>query len=308
MRQRLWGRLIGAALVALLVLAGSAAWSGQLAPYAATPALTASVGDVVLGYRIVGQGSPMLLITGYGCTMDTWDPDLIAALAAKHRLILMDNRGMGTSTASDAPFSMRLFAEDAAGLLKALGIERVDVLGWSMGAVTALELAVRHPELVGKVVAYGAAYEPGPVLAALERMRRMTPEEHLAQLFPARWAAAHPDALAHLPKPAIASRPEIVARQAEAIARWSGFGDRLDRLDKDVLLVVGQDDDVTAPAQSLTLAARIPGSWLVRFRDAGHWLMFQVPERLAQVVETFLTAGAQTAESVRPATAPARCD
>jgi len=308
MRQGMMRRGVLIGIAVLVLLAGGQACGAQSSSYLATPVQTVAVGDAVLGYRIVGQGSPLLLLTGYGCTMDTWDPALIAALAASHRLILMDNRGMGASTASEAPFSLRLFAKDASGLLTALGLGRADVLGWSMGAMTALELALLHPEQVGKIVAYGAAYEPGPVLAALERMGRQTPEERLAQLFPARWALSHPDAPSRLPKPAMPPRPEIVARQAEAIAHWPGFGDRLAGLDNEVLLLVGQDDDITAPAQSLKLAERISGAWLVRLRDAGHWLMFQTPEDVARIVETFLAVGGQTPESVRPATAPGRCE
>lgn len=248
----------------------------------------AAVGDAVIGYRLIGSGPPLLLVTGYGCTMDSWDPALVAALAARHKLILFDNRGMGASTASAKPFSLRLFADDAAGLLAALGIEKADVLGWSMGAMAALELALAHPERVGKVTAYGAAYEPGPVVAAVEGFSRLTPAQFAARLFPKAWAEAHPGALTRLPQPRSKPDPAIVARQRQALAAWSGFGDRLSGLTRPVLLVVGQEDDVTPPGQSLKLAAAIPGAWLVRFRGAGHWLQYQVPEGLARVVETFL--------------------
>jgi pimeloyl-ACP methyl ester carboxylesterase len=250
---------------------------------------TAAVSDVELGYRMAGEGPPLLLITGYGCTMDNWDPLLVAALAARHRVILFDNRGMGASTASKAPFSLDLFAEDAAGLLAALGIEKAGVLGWSMGAVTALELALNHPEMVDKVVAYGGAAEPGPVNAAVEEFSRMTPTQFSAQLFPKTWAEAHPEVLARLPRPATKPDPAIVGRQRQALAEWPGFGDRLAGLTRPVLLVVGLEDAVTPPGQSLRLAQSIPGAWLIRFAGAGHWLQYQAPQDLARVVDTFLT-------------------
>ena len=232
--------------------------------------------------------------------MDTWDPALLTALAARHRLILFDNRGMGTSTASTAPFSLGRFAKDAAGLLTALGIDRADVLGWSMGAMTALELALAHPDRVGKVVAYGAAADPAPVVAAVENFARLTPAAFAAQLFPAPWAKTHPEALSRLPKPAIKPDPAIVARQRQALTDWPGFGTRLSSLDRPVLLVVGQEDTVTPAAQSVQLAAAIPGAWLVRFRDAGHWLQYQAPEALAGVVETFLSTREILTETPRP--------
>lgn len=271
------------------LLAAGTAWSGPPVPDRTDGAVrTVAVGDVVLGYRLLGAGEPLLLITGYGCTMERWDPAFLAALAARRQVILFDNRGMGASTASDRPFSLNLFADDAAGLLAALGIARADVLGWSMGAMTALEMARSHPEAVGKVVAYGAAAEAGPVVAAIDRLTRLTPAEFTDQLFPPRWGKAHPGAAAGLPQPAVAPRPEMVRRQREAIMAWPGFGDRLAGLDKDVLLVVGQDDTITAPEQSLKLAGLIPGAWLVRLRDGGHWLMYQMPDDLARVVVDFL--------------------
>ena len=262
------------------------AWSDETV--ALPPAQTVAVDDVVLGYRILGSGKPLLCITGYGCTMDTWDPELLAALARHHRLILFDNMGMGASTASGQAYTIDRLADDAAGLLTVLGIDRADVLGWSMGAMVALELGLRHPEVVDRLVAYGAADDPKVVTEAVDGLRRMSGEAFMAQLFPRSWWVAHPDALARLPKPAIAPNPDTMRRQRDAIAGWAGFGDRLAGLDKEVLLVVGQDDTITPPAQSLALAGKIPGSWLVRFRDAGHWLMYQMPSDLARVVEAFL--------------------
>jgi pimeloyl-ACP methyl ester carboxylesterase len=286
-------RLLRAGFLWLIVLCGLLAREPARAeaPQAAdlhAPVRTVAVGDAVLGYRVLGTGKPLLCITGYGCTMEAWDPRLLAALAARHMVIVFDNRGMGASTASGTPFSLSLFADDAAGLLAALGLDRADVLGWSMGAMTALEMALVHPERVDKVVAYGAAAEPGPVVAAVDRMQRMSPAAFAAQLFPQAWAEAHPEALSHLPRPAMPPDPASVGRQREALASWPGFDGRLAGLDKAVLLVVGQEDTITPPEQSLKLAGMLPGAWLVRFRAAGHWLMYQTPGDLARVVEDFL--------------------
>ena len=278
-------------LLSWAALPAASLWAKDGPRPAQTPVSTVAVGDVTLGYRVLGAGRPLLLLTGYGCTMDAWDPTLLADLAETHRLILFDNRGMGASTADATPFSIRLFAEDAAGLLGALGIGRADVLGWSMGAMAALELALAHPELVDKVVAYGAAADPGPVVAAVEGLRRLSPAEFVSRLFPPAFVAAHPDAVSRLPRPAMSPNREIVRRQREALAAWPGFGDRLAGLDKEVLLVVGQEDGVTPPQESLKLAGLIRGSWLVRLRGGGHWLMYQTPDELARLVEAFLASG-----------------
>lgn len=283
----------GIALAAVLVLAMAALGAGEAARSGGAGATaTLAVGEVVLGYRELGAGKPLLLLTGYGCTLESWDPVLLADLAERHRLILLDYRGMGASSAGDTPFSIGLFVEDAAGLLRALGIARADVLGWSMGAMTALELALAHPELVDKVVAYGAAASPGPVTAAVEEFRRLSPTEFTARLFPPAYRAAHPEAVSRLPRPSAPPDREIVRRQREALAAWEGFGDRLTGCDKAVLLVVGEEDDVTPPGESRKLAGELRGSWLVRLRGGGHWLMYQLPDTLARLVELFLEVGA----------------
>jgi pimeloyl-ACP methyl ester carboxylesterase len=83
--------------------------------------------------------------------------------------------------------------------------------------------------------------------------------------------------------------PAVVAKQREAMANWSADIQRLSSMSKDVLLVSGDEDNVTPPAQSLRLAGIIKGSWLARFRGAGHWLMYQAPEDLARLVHSFLS-------------------
>ena len=202
--------------------------------------------------------------------MESWDPTLLADLADTHRLIVFDNRGMGASTADATPFSIPLFAADAAGLLQALGLERVDVLGWSMGAMAALELALTPPGTGGQGGGLRRGRRSGagggggggfPPPAA----RRVPGPDFPAGLCrgPSRRHSSR------LPKPAMSPDREIVRRQREALAAWPGFGDRLAGLDKDVLLVVGQEDEVTPPQESLKLAGSIRGSWLVRIRGGG---------------------------------------
>ena len=93
----------------------------------------AAVGDINIAYRVLGQGDPIVLIMGYSSTMDMWDPLFLDSLSSKYRVIIFDNRGMGNTTAPPGNFSIAQVANDTAGLLTALGIEKYHVLGWSMG-------------------------------------------------------------------------------------------------------------------------------------------------------------------------------
>lgn len=256
---------------------------------AAAETAKVSVNGIDIGYRIHGQGDPLLMIMGYAGVMDVWAPALVKELSRSYRVILFDNRGMGYSSGADTDISIELMASDAAGLLTALDIESAHVLGWSMGSMVAQELALSSPGRVRKVVLYGTTIDTKPVLAAVDRMGVASPEVLLPMLFPAPWLKANPDAFKRLPVPSIAPLPAVVTKQREAMADWSSDIQGLSSMRKDVLLVSGDEDNVTPPAQSLRLAGIIKGAWLARFRGAGHWLMYQAPEDLAHLVQGFLS-------------------
>src|ERR1700722_12479729 len=114
---------------------------------------TIDVGDVKLAYYIRGQGKPLVMINGFLSTMSLWDPALIEELAANYQLILFDNRGAGLSTDTKQDHTtMEQMADDAAGLIKNLGYEKVNILAWSMGARIGQQLLIRHPSLVNKAI------------------------------------------------------------------------------------------------------------------------------------------------------------
>jgi pimeloyl-ACP methyl ester carboxylesterase len=275
-------------LLPLILIALLAACATRPAPVQTLPVQTVRVGDLRVGYRVAGAGDPLLMVMGYGGTMDAWDDALINRLARTRKVILFDNRNMGYTATTDAPVSVAGMARDALGLLTALGIERADVMGWSMGSVIAQEMALARPDMVGKLVLYGTVCDPAPVNAALDRFASMSPEQFVANLFPKAWADANPDIYSRLPSPAIPPTAEAVARQRAALAQWPGTCDRLPGLTAPVLILQGEDDGVTPLDQSLRAVSLIRNAWLARFGAGGHWMMYQTPEDMAAVVETFL--------------------
>jgi hypothetical protein len=102
------------------------------------------VGDIGIAYKVFGKGDPILLITGSSSAMDAWNPAILRDLSSNHTVIIFDHRGVGNTTAGTKPFSMIQFANDTAGLLDALKIQKADVLGYSMGSFVAQELALLH--------------------------------------------------------------------------------------------------------------------------------------------------------------------
>jgi pimeloyl-ACP methyl ester carboxylesterase len=94
------------------------------------------VGDIDVSYKMFGKGQPLLLILGFSQTMDMWDPIVLYKLSSNHIVIIFDNRGIGNTTAGIKAPSIPQFANDAAGLIDALGISKpADVLGLSMGGI-----------------------------------------------------------------------------------------------------------------------------------------------------------------------------
>ncbi len=256
------------------------------------------VGDINITYKVLGQGEPIVLIMGYSSTMDMWAPLFLDNLSSQYKVIIFDNRGMGNATAPPGNFSIVQFANDTAGLLTALGIEKAHILGWSMGSFVAQELAIRNPERVNKIILYAAdcggkeAVMPSPQILNDLANTSGSPEERGMRLFnllfPKDWLSKQPAFYKWFPLPKETSLPENIERQAQAIATWPGSFDRLGSIKSPVLVVTGAVDVITPPENAFVLAQRIKVSWLVQFEGAGHGLMYQYPDRLAKIVEDFI--------------------
>lgn len=257
------------------------------------------VGDIEMACRLYGQGDPLLLIMGYSGSQDLWDPTFLQILAEHYRVITFDNRGVGATTTGTKPFSIEQFADDTAGLLKALGISKAYILGFSMGTNIAQELVLRYPDTVNKLVLYAA--DPGggsAIPPTSETIQKLTdtsgsPQEQgqrlIALLFPPDWMKGHPERIKEIfYRPMETVSPETIGRQAQAIAQWKGSMDRLDQIRCPTLLVTGMEDVIVPAGNSLLMVSKLPGAWLVQLQGGGHGVMYQEPDRLARIVLLFL--------------------
>ncbi len=114
----------------------------------------APVDDIQMYYAIYGEGDPVLLIHGGIGNAEEFG-FLVPALAESHEVIVADGRGRGRSTSSDKPYSLARMADDDLALLDHLGIDKVALVGWSDGAIIGLDIAIRHPERLSRLFAYG---------------------------------------------------------------------------------------------------------------------------------------------------------
>ncbi|MFZ1128037.1 alpha/beta fold hydrolase [Methanoregula sp.] len=256
-----------------------------------------SVGDVTLAYHEYGSGYPILFINGLASAMDTWNPPLIGRISRNFRVIVFDNRGTGFSGASDEPFSVPLFAKDAAGLMERLGIARAHVLGFSMGACIAQELALMSPEKVDRLILVAGdcggaeAVRASPDIFARLIDKSGTIEDVVNRmfplLFPPAWLATH-DPLRYCPAVEETTSNENAARQLAAFAMWPGSCSRLGEIRSRTLVITGDEDAVVPCENSRQLAGKIPGAELVVFPGAGHGLMYQCPDRFGETAIGFL--------------------
>jgi pimeloyl-ACP methyl ester carboxylesterase len=248
-------------------------------------------------YRAVGSGPPLVLVMGYGGTMETWDPRLVNALAQRYRVVIFDNAGLGGTAALPAPLSIDAMANQTSALITALGLHRPDVLGWSMGTMIAQALAVLHPDQVNRLV-LSAGY-PGngtavrPPQQAINALTTGGPQA-LAVLFPAGQVGAQNAYLAATSSyPAAPAVPaDVVTAQGHAIdAWWAGqdpAGARAASITAPTLLADGTADQLDPAVNSRTLAGLIPGARLTLFPGAGHAFLFQDQAAFVTQVESFL--------------------
>jgi pimeloyl-ACP methyl ester carboxylesterase len=262
------------------------------------------VGDIDIAYKQIGQGPSVLLISGSGNVMDVWPTHFLQELSKDHKVIIFDNRGVGNTSAGTKQFSIDQFANDTAGLIDALKIHEVDVLGFSMGSFVAQQLVLNHPEKVNRLILYGAScggaesvpQSPQVAQTLSDFVNNKTTDEDsfLEVTFPPQWIKNNPSFLEAIPKSPEIILSSIVKKQFDLneewlSKNWTGVCDRLKNMTKPSLIITGTEDVAVPFSNSLVLVEKIPGAWLVQIKDAGHGLMYQYPETFTTVIETFLT-------------------
>jgi pimeloyl-ACP methyl ester carboxylesterase len=298
------GQPATATVVAFARAAVAKAQSGRTAPVpdsvsiASAPVRTAHTRLGTVGYRAIGTGPPLLLLTGYGGTIESWDPGFVDALAQHYRVIALDNAGIGRSDGLPAPLTIDAMADQTSALINKLGLGQTDVLGWSMGSMIAQALAVVHPDQVHRLVL--CASFPGngttvrPSRQELSAFESGDPQEVMAALFPADQTAAQTTYLAAISSypPAPPAPADVLAAQRRAVdAWWNGTdpaGTKTATIAVPTLIADGTLDRLDPVANSQTLVKLIHGAELRLYPDAGHAFLFQDQASFVPTIESFL--------------------
>jgi pimeloyl-ACP methyl ester carboxylesterase len=258
------------------------------------------VNGVELYYEVHGNGEPLLLLAGFACDHTPWS--LAApALAAHHRVILLDSRGTGHSEAGDGPTGLRQMADDAVGLLDHLGLARVDVAGHSMGGQIAQELALSYPGRVRGLALVATWARLDARVRSLtelcgELAGKLDPATYQRVILPWVFSRAFfetPGAIEQVialwltpPSP---PSPEVLYRQSRA-ALAADTSSRAGAIRCPTLVLVGAEDILTPPRLSEELARLIPDARLKMVPGASHNFIVEMPAAATAILLDFLSS------------------
>jgi pimeloyl-ACP methyl ester carboxylesterase len=236
----------------------------------------AKVNGISLYYAVIGHGPPVVLLHGGLANSDYWGLQ-VKALAPRHMVILMDSRGHGRSTRDARPYGYDLMADDVVGLLDTLHVPKADVVGWSDGAILGLDLALRHPDRVGRIFAFAANTVTSGVQDGVEKNPTF-----------ARYIARAGGEYAHLsqtPKdyPAFVAQ---ISKMWETEPNWTDA--QLKSIHSPVLVVDGDHDEAIKRAHTEYIAATIPGAGLLILPNVSHFAFLQDPVQFNEAILHFL--------------------
>ncbi|MFB8340551.1 alpha/beta fold hydrolase [Brucella cytisi] len=230
----------------------------------ASPAAFAEVNGIEMYYRIVGEGSPILLIPGGLSDQHVWDAQL-PILARDHTVIVADSRGQGRSTRTDDPITYGLMADDYVALLDFLHIDKVDLVGWSDGGIIGLDIAMRYPERLTSLFAQAANVTPDGNTGYAEARAEGKPIPELRHY-------------------------ESIDKEIHALwANEPNFTDEdLSGISVRTAIVIGDRDTAITREHTEFIASQIPGAELIILPDAGHGVPVENPRLYAHTVLRFI--------------------
>jgi len=251
-----------------------------------------NVGGTDFYYRKIGEnnsGIPVIFLNHLSATMDECDPAIMDSLATAHQIICFDNRGVG-STEGITPQTVSELATDAIAFIKALGYQKVDLFGFSLGGFISQEILLREPQLVRKAILAGTGPAGGEGISKIKSVTykdilkayltfrdpkfylffNRNPNGHiLAKEYLARLKERKDDRDKKL-------KLKHLQYQLNAIKAWGlQAPQNLSGIKQPVLIVNGENDKMVPSSNSTVLKNSIPNSELILYKDAGHGGIFQ---------------------------------
>jgi pimeloyl-ACP methyl ester carboxylesterase len=274
------------------------------------PTHTVEAGGVEFAYRQLGPstGVPVVFLTHLAAVLDNWDPRIVDGIAAKHRVIAFDNRGVGASSGA-TPTTIEEMATDAVTFIRALGFDQVDLFGFSMGGMIAQVIAQQQPQLVRRMIIAGTGPAGGEGIDKVTRvtyldtarglLTRQDPTQFLFFTRTPNGRRAGKEFLARLEERSNDRDKAISVRsfraQLKAIHRWGQQQPAdLASIHQPVLVMNGESDKMVPTTNTVDLARRLPNTQLVVYPDAGHGGVFQFHDDFVKRALEFLREDERT--------------
>lgn len=260
------------------------------------------VEGIQYAYRRFGISAdiPLVGFQHFTGTLDNWDPIILDGLAAQREVIIFDNAGVGNS-GGDTPSNVAQMTHDAVGFIKALGLSRIDVLGFSLGGFIAQYLAQQYPDLVRKLIIVGAAPQGAEILKGfgqlISRAMQKEPAERFLFIFFTQSEISRAKGMSTLQR--LFARTEdrdqdsnelAITAQIKAITAWGADSVSIDltKIDHPVLIIQGSKDEMMDSDNSYLLFRQLPNAVLTYYPDSAHGSLYQYPEMFVSQANDFL--------------------
>lgn len=264
-----------------------------------------SADSVSFAYREYGQqngGTPVIFLNHLAAVLDNWDPRIIDGIAAKHHVVIFDNRGVGASTGEPAK-SIEQMADDAITFIQAKGFKQVDLFGFSMGGMISQEIVLKQPQLIRKMILSGTGPAGGTGISTVGRVSnwdlvrgmatRQDPKVYLFFTRTENGKAAAKEFVQRINERTENRDKEITLTayraQLKALKKWGNKKPAdLSIIQQPVLVANGDHDRMVPTVNTYDLAKRLPNSSLIIYPDAGHGGIFQFNQDFVKQSLTFL--------------------
>lgn len=289
--------------------------STNLASNVTAPTQFVEVNGQKYAYRRFGQGAalPLLCLQHFTGTLDNWDPAVTDPLALGREVILFDNAGVGRSGGAVPP-TIADMAKHALAFLDGLGLQRCDVLGYSLGGMIAQQMALERPSIARRMILVGTAPRGGEDIMHLEKpsLAKYLQDPNLKgyavlqKIFFAPTESSQAAGAAFIERLAQrkedrdpVSGPEVAQAQIAAFREWEQFtGARfadLKNIPQPTLVVNGIHDEMIPVRNSYWLSENLPNAVLMTYPDSGHGSLFQFHDSFVHQTTAFLTSNSPSA-------------